>query len=244
MKPKVFLEIGHGGKDPGATGNGLRESDLNLSIGLACNEVLLRHDVDVLLSRTIDENDDINEAIEECNKFSPNLATGIHCNAGGGDGAEIYHTIYTGVGKELADDILEEITKIGQNSRGVKTRTNTSGRDYYAFIRNTNCPAVIVECAFVDNKNDIAIIDTAEEQAKMGVAIAKGILKNLGIKYIEKSLKTKNNAVDNTPESYATDAVKWAIDNGILKGDGNGNYKLHSNISRQDMIVFLYRAMQ
>ncbi len=244
MKPKVFLEIGHGGKDVGAVGNGFNESDLNLSIGLSCNEVLLRHGVGVLLSRTKDENDDINEAIKECNEFSPLLAAGIHCNAGGGDGAEVYHTIYAGVGKELADDILEEITKIGQNSRGIKTRPNTSGRDYYAFIRNTDCPSVIVECAFIDNKNDIAIIDTAEEQAKMGVAIAKGILKNLDIKYIEKTLKTENNAVDNTPESYAAEAVKWAIDNGILKGDENGNYKLHSNISRQDMIVLLYRAMQ
>ena len=43
----------------------------------------------------------------------------------------------------------------------------------------------IVECAFLDNKTDIKIIDTAEEQKKMGVAIAKGILKTLGISYQE-----------------------------------------------------------
>lgn len=48
--------------------------------------------------------------------------------------------------------------------------------------------------------------------------------------------------VDNTPDKYAKEAIAWAIKNGILAGD-NGNYKLHSNITRQDMLVFLYRAI-
>ena len=74
---------------------------------------------------------------------------------------------------------------IGQNSRGAKTRKNASGKDYYGFIRETKCPAVIVECAFIDNANDIKIIDTATEQKTMGVAIAKGILKTLNIAYVE-----------------------------------------------------------
>lgn len=47
--------------------------------------------------------------------------------------------------------------------------------------------------------------------------------------------------LDNTPDSYARDAVNWAVKVGLLKGDGNGNYKLHSNLNRQDMLVFLER---
>ena len=182
---KVFLGIGHGGKDPGAVGNGLRESDLNLSIGLACSEVLSKHNVNVLMSRTKDENDDISEEVRECNAFSPDLAVDIHNNAGGGDGGEVYHYSKGGTSKALAQNILNEMVAIGQNSRGIKTKLNSSGTDYYAFIRNTKAPAVIVECAFVDNKTDITIIDTLEEQKAMGVAIAKGILKTLGIAYQE-----------------------------------------------------------
>lgn len=184
---KVFLGIGHGGKDPGTVGNGFRESNLNLSIGLACSEVLSRHNVNVLMSRTKDENDDINEEVRECNAFSPDLAVDIHNNAGGGDGGEVYHYSKGGTSKTLAQNILNEMVAIGQNSRGIKTKLNSSGTDYYAFIRNTNAPAVIVECAFVDNKTDISIIDTLEEQKTMGVAIAKGILKTLGIAYVEKT---------------------------------------------------------
>lgn len=183
---KVFLGVGHGGADSGAVGNGLKEKDLNLSIGLACRDVLERHGVTVLMSRTKDENDTTSEEIKECNAFAPDLAADIHNNSepkGTADGAEVYHTLSGGKGKTLATNINNEIIAIGQNSRGVKTRANSKGKDYYGFIRETSAPAVIVECAFISNKNDIAIIDTAAEQRAMGVAIAKGILKTLGIEY-------------------------------------------------------------
>lgn len=185
MAKKVFLGVGHGGKDPGAIGNGFEEADLNLAIATACQAELVRHGVTVGMSRTKDENDDLVEEINECNAFKPDLALDIHNNAGGGDGAEAYHHHGGGVGKTLAENILDEIVKIGQNSRGAKTRKNSNGDDYYGFIRQTNCPAVIVECAFVDNAKDIQIIDTAAEQKRMGIALAKGILKTLGIVYNE-----------------------------------------------------------
>lgn len=180
---KVFLGVGHGGTDPGAVANGFEEADLNLSIALACQAELARHGVSVAMSRTKDENDTIDEEIRECNAYKPDLAVDIHNNAGGGDGAEVYHHHGGGKSKTLAENILAEIVAVGQNSRGVKTRKNASGQDYYGFIRNTSAPSVIVECAFVDNAKDIKIIDTATEQKAMGVAIAKGILKTLGVAY-------------------------------------------------------------
>lgn len=183
--PKVFLGVGHGGKDPGAVANGFEEDDLNLSIALACRDELERHGVTVLMSRTKDENDDVSEEIRECNAFDPDYALDIHNNAGGGDGAEVLYSIVGGKGKELAQSVLDEIVAIGQNSRGIKTRENLSGFDYFGFIRQTEAPAIIVECAFVDNKTDIAIIDTPIEQKQMGIAIAKGVLKMLGINYKE-----------------------------------------------------------
>lgn len=46
---------------------------------------------------------------------------------------------------------------------------------------------------------------------------------------------------DNTPDVWAAEAVNNAVKNGILFGDAVGNYKLHSNCTRQEMLVFLYR---
>lgn len=181
---KVFLGVGHGGVDSGAVANGVMEKNLNLDIAIACNEVLVRHGVNTLMSRTKDENDSLNERVSECNAFAPDLAIDIHNNAGGGDGAEAFYHYKGGTSKTLADNVLAEIVKIGQNSRGAKTKIGSNGRDYYGFIRETVAPAIIVECAFVDNKTDMQILDTAEERKIMGIAVAKGILKTLGISYV------------------------------------------------------------
>jgi N-acetylmuramoyl-L-alanine amidase len=178
---KVFLGVGHGGSDPGAVSNNSKEKDLNLSIALACRDMLVKHGVSVKMSRTKDENDSLSEEIRECNAFAPDLAVDIHNNAGGGDGAEAFYHYGGGKSKELAENILAEIVKVGQNSRGAKIRKNSQGKDYYGFIRETSAPAVIVECAFVDNATDRQIVATEGDRQAMGVAIAKGILKSLGV---------------------------------------------------------------
>jgi N-acetylmuramoyl-L-alanine amidase len=178
---KVFLGVGHGGSDPGAVSNNSKEKDLNLSIALACKDMLVKHGVSVRMSRTKDENDPLSEEIRECNAFAPDLAVDIHNNAGGGDGAEAFYHYGGGKSKELAENILAEVVKVGQNSRGAKIRKNSQGKDYYGFIRETSAPAVIVECAFVDNATDRQIIATEGKRQAMGEAIAKGILKSLGV---------------------------------------------------------------
>ena len=178
---KVFIGVGHGGSDPGAVANNAKEKDLNLSIALACRDELVRHGVEVQMSRTKDENDPLSEEIRECNAYGPDLAVDIHNNAGGGDGAEAFYHYGGGKSKTLAENILAEIAKVGQNSRGAKIRKNSNGNDYYGFIRQTSCPAVIVECAFVDNATDLKILATESDRQKVGRAIAKGILKTLGV---------------------------------------------------------------
>ena len=180
---KVFIGVGHGGSDPGAVANGMKEKDLNLSIALACRDELARHGVEVRMSRTKDENDPVSDEISECNAYGPDLAVDIHNNAGGGDGAEVFHSHLGGKGKTLAENVLAEVVKVGQNSRGAKTRKNSAGKDYYGFIRETSCPAVIVECAFVDNATDRQIVATEGKRRAIGVAIAKGILKSVGVAY-------------------------------------------------------------
>ena len=197
MAKKVFIGVGHGGSDPGAVANGYKEKDLNLTIALACNEVLQRHGVTVQMSRTKDENDALTDETKECNAFNPDIAVDIHNNAGGGDGAEAFYHYKGGTSKTLAENVLAEIVKIGQNSRGAKTKIGSNGRDYYGFIRETSAPAIIVECAFVDNATDMQIIDTVAEQKTMGVAIAKGILKTLDIAYVE----------EKKPETTTTDKL-------------------------------------
>ena len=179
MAYKVFLDPGHGGTDPGAV-KYIREETVNLNMALACRDYLKANGVDVKMSRSTDKNTTSSGIVNACNSYKPDLAVSIHNNAGGGNGCEVYYTIKGGAGKKLAKNINSEFKNIGQNSRGVKTRKGSRG-DYYFFIREIKCPAVITEAVFVDNKADAAQADTLAEQKAFGVAIAKGILKTLGV---------------------------------------------------------------
>ena len=208
MAKRVFIGVGHGGSDSGAVANGFKEKDLNLAIALACRDELTRHGVSVGMSRTKDESDPLADEIKECNAFGPDYAVEIHNNAGGGDGVEIYHHYGGGKGKTLAQNILNEIVAIGQNSRGLKTKKNSDGKDYFGWIRQTVAPACLVECAFVDNIKDIVIIDTAAEQKKMGIAIAKGILKTLGITWMAE--KPKETPVNDNKKLYRVQVGAYA----------------------------------
>ena len=217
---KVFIGVGHGGKDPGAVGY-LVEKDVNLVEALACRDFLEAHGVQVLMSRTKDENDPLTEEIRECNAFNPDLAVDLHNNAGGGDGAEFYYHYKGGTSKTLAENIEKQVKEIGQNSRGCKTRMNSSGRDYYGFIRETKCPAVICESCFVDNATDAQIADTIEEQKAFGVAYAKGILKTLGI-------AVKENFSQGTQQGNSNSEAKYYVQVGAYSQKENAEKQLRN----------------
>ena len=99
---KVFLSGGHGGSDPGAVGYGMKEKNINLTIMLGCNEVLVRHGVTTVLSRTKDENDPVGDEVREANASGADIAVSFHTNAGGGDGCESLYNNSSSEAKELA----------------------------------------------------------------------------------------------------------------------------------------------
>lgn len=198
---KVFLSAGHGGSDPGAVAYGMKEKDINLNILLACNEVLVRHGVMTILSRTKDEYDPVSQEVKEANASGADIAVSFHTNAGKGDGSESFSLSYFGNGRKLALLCEKHVKDIGQNSRGAKVR-----KDLY-FLKNTTMSAVLCECAFVDHDTDNNIIDTVPEQKAFGIAYAKAILEYFGIAYKENTVSTPTSS--NTSESFK---VKVKID--------------------------------
>lgn len=184
MSKKVFLSAGHGGNDPGAVANGLKEKDINLQTLLACKSELERHGVKVVCSRTKDETDPVNQEVNEANASGADIAVSFHVNAGGGDGFEAFFYSSSKNGKRLASLGEKYVKALGQNSRGVKTG------NHLAFIKNTKMTAVLFESFFVDNKTDKKIGDTVAEQKALAVAYAKAILEYLNIEYIKATKKT------------------------------------------------------
>lgn len=70
--------------------------------------------------------------------------------------------------KPAAERVVEEIAALGFKNRGVKIRT-----DLYVLHR-TNSPAMLIECCFVDDKDDVKLYDAK----KMAAAIVDGIFVN------------------------------------------------------------------
>lgn len=223
--PKVFIGVGHGGKDPGAVGK-VREAEANLVIALKMRDELMRHGVTVGISRLKDENDALAEEIKEANAFKPDVAVDVHNNAGGGNGFEVLvqTNSYAVKSRKLGQTIEKQVKAIGQESRGMKTRKNAAGADYFGFLRSVKAPAVIVEGFFVDSTDALGF-DTIAEQEALGVAYAKGILNYLDIEWKPESADTFANAVDvlykkgiiNSPaywqrgSSYSTENVRLLI---------------------------------
>lgn len=183
MTKRVFIGVGHGGKDPGAVGY-VKESEANLQMALGMKEELEKYGITVGISRTREENDQLSEEIREANAFKPDIAVEVHNNAGGGDGFEVYRQTngYAEQSLKLARCIETRVKASGQKSRGVKTKLNSSGTDYFGWCRQVQCPAVLCEGFFVDNLADSADHNTTAEQKAYGKVYALGVLDYLGIK--------------------------------------------------------------
>lgn len=177
---EVFIDIGHGGSDPGAVYGKDTEKQWNLDTGLACIAELKRHGVTVHTSRVIDKAVSLNERCNLSNRTGSSHFVSIHHNAGKGDRGEVIHSI-SNSGKPLADKITAELKSAGQSTVKIYSRAGTVNQDYYAVIRGTKAIAVIVEVCFIDNATDRQIADTLAERQRNGVAIAHGILKELKI---------------------------------------------------------------
>lgn len=129
--------------------------------------------------------------------------------------------------KRLAQLVNNEMAKIFPKNRGLYTS------DTLIDCYKPKMPSMICEIAFHDNKEDCTLI--LNNKDRIAQAYVAGIVNYLGL--------TAKVTVDNTADSYAKDAVSWAINKGILKGNEKGDYMLHSPVTRQDMLVFLYRAI-
>lgn len=194
MAKKVFIGVGHGGNDPGAV-KYIIEKEYTLKTAKLVAEYLKDSAVECKLSRTTDIDTEMNDKVRMCNSYNPDLVIDVHYNAGGGQGFEVYCSKVGGTSKKLAENVNIEMKKI-MSSRGVKTKLGDNGFDYFAIIRETDAPAILLEGGFVDSKIDADYIK--DNYKKLARAYADGILKTLGITLEEESKPESKKVFDKT----------------------------------------------
>jgi len=191
-KNVVFLDPGHGGRDPGAVYNGLREKDLNMSIYRKLRSELEKLGYTVLTSRDSDVYVDyVTERSEMVNKTDADVFISIHFNATGVPGAnrsgvetyiyepdddikprinKVAHDDPTRLSesKRLADNIHNSVVSVaGANDRGVHGSN-------YAVLRETVKPAVLIELGYMDSPEYKKISDD-KYQNKLVEGIVTGL---------------------------------------------------------------------
>lgn len=180
---KITVDYGHGGKSSGAISNGIMEKDMNRKVGELLKAELEKKGIKVHLTRKNDETVELNARIAEINKIKPDYVVSVHHNAGGGEGAEIIHSIKGGKGELLAQRIGTCLSRV-QGIRRIYSRKNSEGNDdYYGIIREVKSPVVIIELGFVDNVDDFKKINDESFQKKAAMLIAEGICEFIGINH-------------------------------------------------------------
>ncbi len=175
---KIYLDGGHGGSDPGALGNGLKEKDITLKLVKKVEALLKNYqDVQTKLSRTGDTYPSLSDRTNEANKWGADYFMSFHINAGGGAGYEDF--VFPGSSKSIAyqNIIHDEIIKlIGKMKNRGKKQAN------YQVLRNTNMPALLTECGFIDNASDAALLKQEAFLDGLAQGHVNGLVKSFGLK--------------------------------------------------------------
>ena len=188
MNYKVIVDAGHGGNDPGAIGNNLKEKDLNLRAALYINNRLKELGINSVLTRDSDISLPKDERIRRILGLTDNSLNNIlisnHINAGGGEGAEVVYALKNE--PKLANLILNNIEDTGQKIRKIYQRRlpENPNKDYYYIIRETgNVEPLLIEYGFIDNESDSKRLNQNIE--KYAEAVVKAIAEYIGVAYSE-----------------------------------------------------------
>ena len=214
--PKVVIDPGHGGRDPGAVYGERQEKADALALALAVGEVLERNGVDVVYTRTTDVYNSPYEKAVIANHADADYVLSIHRNSsetpGVGSGVQTLVYEEEGTSAEMARNINRELGELGFRELGVVERPNL------VILRRTKNPAVLVEVGFVNNEEDNALFDAQFDA--VAEAIATGVLETI------------------TEDAPADDRVLYRVQVGAYRRSANANAELQQ-LLRQGFPAFV-----
>ena len=162
---KVMLDPGHGGKDPGAVGNGLKEKDITLSLSLKTGAILKRHGVDVEYTRTTDTFVDLTPRTTKANQAKVDIFVSQHVNSAT-NAAATGLEIFTSRGQTKSDELATYIgIQLKTDFPQITFRTDYSDGDIdkesnFTVLAKTSMAATLIEYMFIVNPKDAQILRT------------------------------------------------------------------------------------
>ena len=186
-KKCVVIDAGHGGNDPGKIGvDDSREKDLNLVIADKVKRILEQQDVDVIMTRETDtglyEEDASNKKVQDLkkrvsiiNENQPDCVISIHQNSfpdASVSGPQVFYFEQSAESSAIAS-VMQDTLNNSLNPP--KPRVCKSNNDYY-ILKKTPTPIIIVECGFLSNETEAALLVTDAYQEKLVRAVYLGAI--------------------------------------------------------------------
>ena len=172
-KFRLVIDAGHGGTDKGSTFESIYEKDINLSIAKKIQSFSKGKNVEVILVREDDKEVSLKDRITMINNLNPDLLLSIHINNSldsKANGTEIYYS----KANEFYKRALNYADKIISNSvdeiqmKGLKEAN-------FTILKNTKCPALMVEVGFLSNMENRGFLTSDEGQQQVAMSILNAI---------------------------------------------------------------------
>lgn len=226
---KICVDPGHGGEDLGLQAFGIIEKNVNLDIAIKLKELLEHEKLEIVLTRDRDETLEQEERINRINQSGADYTISIHCGGGpvSSKGVETVYRRGSSAGKELAENILREISNLGISKKRAYSKLNAKREDYYFFIREARMTTVLVNTAFITNPSDNRLLSQNPFRKKVANAIATGIF--------------------NTIQISGQKGGHWALPyyTGIKEeGLVQDEYPLDKNVSWGELSMVLFRLLE
>lgn len=186
QKKVIVVDAGHGGSDPGMIGvGGLEEKGINLAIAMRLKEFLEQSRFTVVMTREADEGlydesaqnkkaQDMQRRISVIDEAKPLLTVSIHQNSyqdAAVYGPQVFYYADSREGGILAKAIQTQMN----TDLGVERPREPKGNTSYYLLKRSQGTLVIVECGFLTNPDEAALLKTEEYQDKVALAVSKGI---------------------------------------------------------------------
>ncbi len=190
----IIVDAGHGGEDGGAIGlDGTVEKNINLDIALKLEKLLKFYGFNVIMTRTQDvmtcddgldslrkrKVSDIHNRFDLIQKNPDAIFISVHQNKfedSSQHGTQVFYSANNEESKLLAEAIQASIVSSLQpkNDRVVKK----SGSGIY-LLYHAEIPAVLVECGFISNSDELKKLKDDSYRMKLAILIADGLIKYL-----------------------------------------------------------------
>ena len=170
----VFIDPGHGGGDTGCIQNGYYEKNVNLGIALRTKGVLEANGYRVIMRRTNDTGMSMDDIIATANASGANLFVSIHSNSSLNPAIQGIETYWSasnagGGSSQFATSIHSAVVAAsGRPGRVLRSAE-------FKVIKYTTMTAALVECAFLSNPDEAALLNSEDYQNRVAQGIANGI---------------------------------------------------------------------